>query len=163
MTRKRRKYAYGIWTRVVIPETGEERLAWLASHPIDAHVLKESGWRRGDECRAEFRKPRNVQFWRLAHAIGALLVEHVEKFRDCTSHDALKAVQREAGSFCEQQEVDLGPLGKVQVNVARSLAFDEMDEADFRLFFQQVTQYIADHYTSVMLDDVVDEFWRMLG
>lgn len=160
--KRARRPIYGTWERVIVAETGEERLAFLASHPIDRRLLKERGWRRGVECRAEFKQSRNPKFHRLAHAVGHLLVDSVEEFAHRNAHEALKEVQRRAGVMCEPIELDLGTLGKVQVQVARSLAFDEMEEDEFRLFFDGVTAYIAEHYTSVMLEEVRAEFWQMV-
>ncbi len=54
-------------------------------------------------------------------------------------------------------------VGPVPVNVPRSMAFDEMDEDEARTLFDGVTAYIAEHYTSVMLDDVRAEFWLMVN
>ena len=161
--KRARRPIYGEWTRVVIPETGEERLAFLASHPIDRKLLRERGWRRGIECRAEFKASRNVRFHRLAHAVGQLLVDNVEEFQGHTSHDALKEVQRRAGICCDSMEIDLGTLGKVTAQVARSLAFDEMDEDEFRQFFDGVIAYIGDHFAGVMLEEVRAEFWLMVN
>jgi hypothetical protein len=70
-------------------------------------------------------------------------------------------VQRESGVCCEPMEIDLGTLGKVPVNVPQSLAFDEMENADFEHLFKGITQYIGDHYAGVMLDEVRAEFWQM--
>lgn len=160
--KRQRRPIYATIERVAVLSTGEERLAILASHPIDRQLMKERGYRNGDEVRLEIKKPRNVKFHRLAHAIGNLLIEHVEKFRDLSGHDALKQVQRESGVCCEPMEIDLGTLGKVPVNVPRSLAFDEMDEDEFVQFFNGITQYIGDHYAGVMLDEVRADFWAMV-
>lgn len=162
--KRARRPIYGTFERVAVLETGEERLALLASHPIDRRLLKERGYRQGDEVRIEIKKARNVKFHRLAHAIGNLLVENVEQFRHLTGHDALKQVQQEAGVFCDPMEIDLGPvIGKVQARVARSIAFDEMDEGEFREFFKGITDYIDQHYASALTDDVRAEYHLMVA
>lgn len=165
--KRARRPVYGSWTRVVIPETGEERLAWVAAHPIDSRLLRERGWKRGVECRAEFKRSRNVKFHRLGHAIGNLLVENVEAFRDMDGHDALKKVQADSGVCCDVEKlvIDLGTFGRHEVdrNIPRSLAFDEMEEDEFGKFFLGVTSYIADTYAGVMLDEVRDEYWLMVN
>ena len=109
------------------------------------------------------KQPRNVAFHRLAHALGNLLRDNVEAMQGLTGHDALKRVQRESGVCCERIEIDLGPLGKVTVMQARSLAFDEMDEDEFRVFFDGITAHIGEHYAHVMLDDVRAEFWQLVN
>ena len=150
--------------RLVDPRTGEEIGALVPAHPIDQRLLRERRFTVDREVRAELKQPRNVAFHRLAHALGHLLVDNVEAFRDLGAHEALKRVQRDAGVCCEPFEIDLGPaLGKVQAMQARSLAFDEMDESEFRAFFDGITAYIAGHYASVMLDEVRGEFWLMVN
>lgn len=144
-------------------ETGEEFLALRASHPVDRRLMKERGYRKGDDVRAEIKKPRNVKFHRLAHAIGNLLVENVEKFLGKSGHDALKEMQRESGVCCDSMDIDLGTLGVVPVKVPRSLAFDEMPEDEFVQFFEGITAHIAEHYAHVMLDEVRAEFWLMVN
>ena len=89
-----------------------------------------------------------------------------------SGHDALKAVQRESGACCEQQTVDMGTLrlgelevhiGERPVTVARSMSFDEMSEEEFHELFTGVTDYIDQHYASVLTDDVRAEYFEMVG
>lgn len=161
--KRARRPVYATIERVAVLETGEERLAILASHPIDRKLMKERGYRAGDEVRLEIKKSRNVKFHRLAHALGNLLAENVEAFRHLSGHDALKQVQQESGVCCEPMEIDLGPvIGKVQAKIARSIAFDEMDEAEFGEFFKGITNYIDQHYASALTDDVRAEYFLMI-
>ena len=46
-SKRARRPIYLTCMRVAVLETGEERLAWVASHPIDARLMKERGWRAG--------------------------------------------------------------------------------------------------------------------
>lgn len=170
--KRARRPVYCVIERVAVLETGEERLAILAAHPIDRQLMKERGYRRGDEVRVEIKKARNIKFHRLAHAVGNLLVQNVEKFRHMGGHDALKQIQRESGVCCEQQVVDMGVLrigditveiGERPVQVARSIAFDDMPEDEFHEFFNGITDYIDQHYQSVMTDDVRAEYLLMVN
>lgn len=161
--KRARRPVYLLVRRLADPETGELVGALVPASAIDARLLRERGFHVGREIRAELKQPRNAAFHRLAHAVGHLLVDNVEEFRDLTAHEALKRVQRAAGICCEPFEIDLGPLGKVQAMQARSLAFDEMEEDEFRVFFEGVTAYIAEHYAQVMLDEVRAEFWEMVN
>lgn len=159
--KRARRPVYLVVRKLVDPDTGELVGALVPANGIDARLLRERKFSTGREVRAELKQPRNPAFHRLAHAIGHLLVDNVEEFRDLDGHGALKAVQTRSGVCCEPLEIDLGTLGKVTAQIARSLAFDEMSEDQFRLFFDGVTAYIGEHYTSVMLDDVRTEFWLM--
>lgn len=175
--------------RLVDPSTGEEQPGFVPCHEIDRRLARERGFRIGQEYRAEIKQSRNVRFHRLAHAIGHLLVDNVEKFRDMDSHAALKVVQLESGVACEVIEMDASPvvsalldaaeavlgkgaravlggvlpaIEKIPVKVARSLAFDDLEEDEFANFFEGITAHIGEHYASVMLDDVRAEFWLMV-
>lgn len=160
--KRARRPVYLVVRKLVDPETGEEIGALVPANEIDARLLRERKFHMGREVRAELKEPRNVAFHRLAHALGHLLVDNVEEFRDLGAHDALKRVQREAGVCCEPFEIDLGPLGKVQAQQARSLAFDELEEDEFRLFFDGITAHIGERYAHVMIDEVRAEFWQMV-
>lgn len=160
--KRARRPIYLMVARLVDPRTGEEVGALVPANGIDQRLMKERRFAVGKEIRAELKQPRNPAFHRLAHAIGNLMVDNVERFRDMGGHDALKEVQRESGVCCDTIELDLGTLGKVPVKQPRSLAFDEMAEDEFRVFFDGITAWIGEHYTQVMLDDVRGEFWNMV-
>lgn len=153
--------------RLVDPTTGEEHAALVPAHPIDQRLCRERGYRIGHEYRAEIKAARNAAFHRLAHAIGNLLVDNVEKFSGKSGHDALKQVQADSGVFCDVERfvIDLGQFGRHEVerNVPRSIAFDECEEDEFRTFFDGITAYIGEHYTHVMLDEVRGEFWDLVN
>lgn len=157
-----RRPVYGVWTKVRVLETGEERLALVAAHPIDRRICKERKYRPGDEVRMDLKKPRNVKFHRLMHAIGGMLVEHVAGFELLDAHGAIKRVQREAGVCCEEMEIDLGQLGKVPVKVPETIAFDDMSEERFRELYDGVTTYIVENYWPGMPRDAIEEMALMM-
>lgn len=188
--KRARRPVYLVVRRLVDPATGEEVGALVPANPIDARLLRERKFHAGREVRAEMKQPRNVAFHRLAHAIGHLLVDNVEEFRDLSAHEAIKRVQVESGICCEIVEMDASPvvsalldaaeavLGKgarkvlaavlpairvIPVKQARSLSFDELEEDDFRTFFDGITAYIAEHYAHLMLDDVRAEYWDLVN
>lgn len=160
--KRARRPVYGEFVKVAVLETGEERIAFIAAHPIDRRLLKERGWKKGDEVRAEFKRPRNVAFHRLAHAIGALLVDNVEGFETMDAHDAIKRVQRESGVCCEEVEIDIPGMGKLLAKQAESLSFDEMTAERFETFFNGITDYIDRTYLSAVTDDVRAEYLLMV-
>jgi len=181
---------YATCMRLVEPSTGEELGAFVPVHEIDRRLAKQRGYRVGQEYRLEIKESRNPAFHRLAHAIGHLLVDNVEAFRDLDAHAALKRVQLEAGICCEMVEMDATPviaavldasetllgagarkvlagvlpeIHTIPVKVAQSLAFDSMEEEDFATFFKGVTAWIGERYAHVMLDEVRSEFWLMVN
>jgi hypothetical protein len=179
---------YALIERVVVLGTGEERLALLAEHPVDRELMKQRGYRRGQEVRLEIKAPRDAWRHRLLHKIGQLMTDNVEGWQELDTHEAVKRLQREAGVCCDEIDMDatavvaavlaasdaaFGPgaskllrevLPKIEtipVTVARSLAFDSMDEDEFRRLFEGITRHIGDAYAHVMLEEVVAEFWLM--
>jgi len=161
--KRARRPIYLVVRKLMDPDSGEIVGALVPANDIDARLLRERKFHTGREVRAELKQPRNPAFHRLAHAIGHLLVENVEAFRDMDAHGAIKALQAKTGVCCEPLEIDLGSLGKVTAQVARSLAFDEMAEDEFKQLFEAVTAYIGEHYSHVMLDEVRGEFWQMVN
>lgn len=174
----------------IIDVHGEEHAVFAPCHDIDRRLARERKFRVGHEYRAEIKQSRNVKFHRLAHAVGHLLVDNVEEFRDLDAHAALKAVQLQSGICCEVIEMDASPIiaavlaivdqalgagaakvlqailpeiKTIPVKRARSLAFDELEEDEFANFFNGITAYIGEHYASVMLDDVRAEYWQMVA
>ncbi|AZR23506.1 hypothetical protein NX81_015745 [Xanthomonas vasicola] len=179
---------YALIERVVVLDTGEERLALLAEHPVDRELMKQRGYRRGQEVRLEIKAPRDAWRHRLLHKIGQLMTDNVDGWQELDTHEAVKRLQREAGVCCDELDMDatavvsavlaasdaaFGPgaskllrevLPKIEtipVTVARSLAFDSMDEDEFRRLFEGITRHIGGAYAHVMLDEVLAEFWLM--
>lgn len=141
--------------RLMRPETGEEIRAWVATTEWDARAMKARGYKAGTLVRAEFKRPRNPKFNKLAHAIGALLVDHCEGFEGMDAHDALKKAQGESGVCCERSEVelDLTSLGigkiKAPLNTPQSIAFDSMAEEDFQKLVLGICGWIRDKFNGV--------------
>ncbi len=132
--------------RLVNPETGEVVKALVPCSAIDRRLLNEKRLRVGDEVRADLKNRRNVKFHRLVHALGIMLVEHIEAFHGLNCHDAIKRVQRESGICCEQQDIDVPGVGKLVVNVAQSIAFDCMDEGEFQYLWEGICRHVAEKY-----------------
>lgn len=162
--------------KLIRPETGELVRAWVANTEWDAKAMQARKYHVETVVRADMRKPRNIRFHRLAHALGGLVVENVEGFEALDAHDALKRLQRESGLFCEIRMMDASPvisailaateslLGAkarkllasvlpdikvIPVTEARSLAFDELDEGDFNQLVHGLCAHIRKHYLGV--------------
>jgi hypothetical protein len=165
--KRARRPIYLMVTRLIDGRTGCDVGALIPANDIDARLLRERGFHMGKEIRAELKQSRNPAFHRLVHAIGNLLVDNVEEFRDLSGHDAIKQVQAKSGVCCDPEKfvIDLGSFGRHEVDrmVPRSIAFDEMEEGEFKQFFEGITSYIGDHYAGVMLDQVRAEFWLMVN
>lgn len=78
--------------------------------PADASTqarLRARNYHLGELVFAEFKRPRNPGFHRLAHALGTLFVEHIDDFANLNSHDCLKRLQLEAGVGCYEIGIQL--------------------------------------------------------
>lgn len=155
--KKRTRPVYMTVRRLVDPETGEVVGALVPSSPIDRRLVREKGIRAGQEVRVEIKKPRNSGFHRLVHVLGAMMVDHVEAFTGATAHEAIKRLQRESGICCDEQEIEVPGLGKLVVKVAQSLAYDEMDEVDFRRLFEGICDYVCARYWPDLDRDAIEQ------
>jgi len=135
----RRRPVQLVVMQLVVPETGELVGALVPAHPIDRRILKERRFGIGKQLRADLKQSRNPKFWRLAHVLGAFLVDHVEGFEGLGPHDALKRLQELSGVGVEEEEfsIDLGSLGVHRGTrmVAESLNFDDVDEGRFQVLW----------------------------
>lgn len=161
--KRARRPVYLLVRKLIDPETGEMVGALVPANLIDQRLLRERKFATGREVRAELKQSRNPAFHRLVHAVGYLLVDQVDGFEGKTAHDAIKEVQRQAGICCEPMEIDLGTLGRVQVQVPRSIAFDEMDEGEFHEFFRGLCDHIDRHYLAGLTDAVRGDYLLMTG
>lgn len=69
--------------------------------------------------------------------------------------------QRSAHSAAELLREVLPRIETITVTVARSLAFDSMDEDEFRRLFEGITRHIGIAYARVLINDVLAQFWLM--
>ncbi|MGG6461420.1 hypothetical protein [Solilutibacter silvestris] len=166
-TKRAQRPIYFTVRKLVDPETGESLGCLVPDHPVDRRLMRDRGFHVNREIRAQLEEPRNGQFHRLAHAIGALVADNVEKFQGKDSHEVLKKLQEESGVCCDVEKfvIDLGQYGRHEVDrlVPRSIAFDQMKEDQFRQFFDGITAWVGEHYAHVMLDDIRAEFWLMVN
>jgi hypothetical protein len=147
---------------LVRPETGEAVRAWTALTKWDARAMKDRGYHAGTEVRAEMKKPRNPMFHRLAHAMGALMVDQHAAFEGTSAHDALKRLQMESGAACEVVEYELPDgLGTLKRKEPRSLAFDEMDEGLFQEVMRTIVAHIRAKYWPELSEDAIAELIDM--
>jgi hypothetical protein len=116
----------------------------------------------GTEVRAELKKPRNVKFHRLAHALGSMVVDQIAEFEGMKAHDALKRLQAASGAACETVAYELpGGLGKLTRSEPRSISFDEMDESEFQQVVATIYAHLRSRYWPSMEEDAIAEMVEM--
>lgn len=116
---------------MVDPDTGELVKAFVAHDVIDKRMLRERGFKIGEEYRVEIKRSRNSKFFRKAHVLAAWLVDHVDGFAGLQAHAALKRLQEESGVGCTTEAFYLPGVGNCTRKVADSLSFDNMGEDVF--------------------------------
>lgn len=101
----------------------------------------------GEELIAYLYRDRSYEQWLKAHGLGMALIQNVEAFENCaTAHAAVKKMQTDGEIALTIETFDLGNLGKVIRSVPKSLAFDEMDEAEFQEIYGAMIKYVRDKY-----------------
>lgn len=102
--------------------------------------------RVGDLVFAEFTKPRNPGFHRLAHQLGALLAGNIEAFSGLDSHAVLKRLQIEGNVGCDEIALNFPGVGPCSYRVPRSLAYESMDEDEFHDLIASMCGYVSRTY-----------------
>lgn len=170
-------------------QTGEMVGCLVPQGWSDQTILRERKYRNGDVIRATLTHPRNTKFHRMAHQLGTLMRENVEGFERLDSHAAVKRLQREAGVCCDIQRIDAAPvvdailtaaqplLGEMATRMLRSalpeiktidvltpqsIAFDCMDESDFRMLWSAMCRVIVDRYWPSMTEEGITQLVELL-
>jgi len=124
--------------------------------------LRERGYHIGDLVFADFTKPRNPGFHRLAHALGRLVTENLDEFTGMTAHSVLKRLQWEANVGCEEMTAQVPGAGTVVIRIPQSLSFESMDEGRFREVYMGMCRHIAATYWKTLDADSVADMAEMM-
>lgn len=116
--------------------------------PADATAasLLRKRHRVGDLVWAEFRKPRNPGFHRLAHALGGMLAENLDAFTGMDSHAVLKRLQIEGNVGCDEIALIFDGVGPCSYRVPQSLSYESMDEDKFHAVIAGMCAYVSRKY-----------------
>ncbi len=102
--------------------------------------------RVGDLVFAEFRKPRNPGFHRLAHSLGEMLAHNLDAFTGMEAHAVLKRLQIEANAGCDEIALNFPGMGPCTYRVPRSLSYESMDEAAFHEVIATMCTHVSKKY-----------------
>lgn len=116
--------------------------------PADASTASQlrGTHRVGDLVFAEFKKPRNPGFHRLAHQLGSMLAENLDAFEGMAAHRVLKRLQVEADVGCDEIPMLIPGIGPVNYRIPRSLSFESMDEPEFREVIAGLCRHVCARY-----------------
>ena len=137
--------------RLKAGDTKDQIMAGVKAYavPYNEHTLvrlREMGLVVDDIVAVEINKPRNGEFWGLAHRLGNLCTEHVEDFSGQSAHEALKKLQLDSKTKCDTSSVDLPGFGRVICHKPRSLSFDSMDQTQFFEVMKSFCRHISQTY-----------------
>ena len=126
-------------------------------------MLQSLSLKVGDDVMVDVKKPRNPQFFRLAHALGQMVIDNVEGFENCTNyHDALKRLQREAKIECDISTVELGKNAVAEIVTPRSMSFESMGEDRFREVYQGMCNHVAQNYWPEMTPEKIEQMAEVM-
>lgn len=108
--------------------------------------LREKRYKVGDLLAAELKKPRSPGYHRYAHRLGQMVVDNIEGFEALNAHQALKRLQLESGLECETMAIKVPGFGMVEQRLPRSLAFESMEDGDFRELIMGLCRYLVQEY-----------------
>lgn len=141
---------------------GRERLLFRVAKgclvPADGYTLeclRERGYRVGDVLSADLRKPRSPGFWALAHKLGQLCADNIERFTGMVAHEVLKTMQDEGDIECDHLPFELPRFGSVVFRRPRSLSFDNMDQGTFHKVMKAFCRHISERYWPTMTPEQI--------
>ncbi len=142
---------------ILYTKDGAPRAAWVAASATDANLMRERGYKPGAVARADIKSPRNLGFHRLAHAIGGLAADHIDRYHGMGQHKALKELQFDSGIECDVTRTEVPGVGTLESKKPRSLAFASMEQEPFFQFVSGICSYIATEYWPQCTPEQVEE------
>lgn len=133
---------------------------FIPADKLSADEINEAKIRIDSVVNATITKPRSVAMNRKAHAFGKLLARNIESFKGLDAHAAFKRVQLESGIECDTLILNLEGV-TVPYRIARSIAFDKMDENAFDKLLFACADYVATKYYNE--STTASEVFEMIG
>lgn len=143
--------------KLIDPETGQLVSAFIPASATDVHTIRDRRITIGNMVRCEMTKPRSLEYHRLCHALGTLLVQNIEAFRHCNAHTALKKLQVDSGIECDETQTDVPGFGVLVTKQPRSIAFDQMDQGQFFQMISALCGFVAETYWPDLEGTAVEE------
>ena len=164
------------------PSTGELVGCLVPQDATNQRILRERKYRTNDVLRATLNNPRNGRFHRLVHQLGTVVRQNIDDFQHLDSHAAIKKLQRDSGVCCDVQSIDATPvvsailaaaesllgaaaarmlssvlpeIRTIDVLTPASIAFDCMDESDFRILWDGICGHLVARYWPTLTIDQI--------
>lgn len=172
--------------RMVDPETGEESGCLVPASWADNQIMRQRAYRKNDQVRAVIQHPRCTKFHRLVHQLGTMIRDNVPGFEHMDSHAVIKRLQAESGVYCEDVQADARPIVRaiceafggtmyhaqvktaldgielLTAKIGRSIAYDSMDEEEFRQFWEGICRHVVDKYWPTLEPWQVEEMAQVM-
>jgi hypothetical protein len=145
MAAKKPRYA------AVVTENGFEVIS-----PWTRQQLKDKGYRPGDDVGLEIYKVRNARFLNLVHQFAVVMSDNLDDFTGIEAHKIIKRIQLEGGIACDEMALR-GDFGIVYHRVPQSIAFDQMEEGDFRTMFREMARYVSGKYWPSLRPEQIEQ------
>lgn len=107
--------------------------------------MRAAHFRRGDVVACEITMARSKVFMQAVHKMARLLANNTDMFHGKREHDVIKQLQVESRVWCDVFGIEFDGK-RLMLFKAKSLSFDDMDEAEFRQGFDQMAEYVAATY-----------------
>jgi hypothetical protein len=154
------------WLRKVAitdAQTGEQRIVFEPADPQERARLNRRRFKLGEVVRARFTKPHDLSQFRRAHAIGKMLAIHVDGYvENADGHEALKRLQRESGIGCETQMTEIAGFGRIEIRVAKSIAWEEMPAEEFDRCMHGWCAHIVEQHFPNLSPEAVEEMAKAM-
>lgn len=108
--------------------------------------LREKNFQYHEIVTVKIRRMREYWYHKWVHLFGQMLAENLEDFRGMKAHQVLKRLQAEAVIGCEPISMRTEDGELVVLNCPKSLAYDQMDQAEFEEVFQGFCQHVVARY-----------------
>lgn len=175
--------------KMVDPETGELQGCLVPVDHVACEILRQRHTRTGDLVRATLSNPRNVKFHRLVHQLGTVVRNNIESFEGMDSHSVIKRLQAESGVCCELQKISAKPvvsavmaaarvivgdrlyskiesilpeIATIEVLAPSSIAFDCMDDGEFRGLWEGICRHIISRYWPTMTVEGITDLTKLM-
>ena len=139
-----------------------EKGALVPADRFSFEKLRARKYSTGDLVAVQLGKCRNPRFHRLAHALGTLVVENIEDFEGMNAHAALKRIQIESNTACDEIMLKIPGLGAVMQRIPRSLSFESMDEDEFKETVKGFCRHIAKQYWPDMQPEQIEKMAEVM-
>lgn len=137
------------------------RVAGETLVPADNYArgqLKAKNYHTGDVVLAHLKKLNNPKFDRLLHRIGQLCAANIDAFSGLGAHQALKKLQIESNTHCDELPILLPELGIIaRQRIPLSLSFDEVDDGLRHEIGRAFCRWIAKTYWPSISPEAIEE------